>query len=72
MGLMLGPTDWHYQHYETASAGFEMLMVMHAWFTAIQGGYPVGDLPWRAETAVMKHGAICERHCEKDLIRKPH
>ena len=70
IGLVLGSSDWHYQHYEAALAGLEMFMVMHAWFRAIRFGQPVGELPKRAEAAVMKHNAICEQLGEKDLLRE--
>lgn len=68
IGLMMGPSEWLYKTRDAAEAGLEFIMLMNAWWGAINRGYPVGDLPQRCEKASAAHTSIVGALRDQPLI----
>ena len=67
-GLLMGPSEWLYKTREAAEAGLDLIVLMNAWWGAINRGYPVGDLPERCEKASAAHASIVGALRDQPLI----
>ncbi|MGO4560087.1 hypothetical protein [Mesorhizobium sp. 2RAF21] len=68
IGLVMGPSEWLYKTTDAAEAGLEFIMLMNAWWGAINRSYPVGDLQQRCEQASAAHASIVGALRDEPLI----